>query len=330
MHPACSHQGRKPRERGTRVDGRSTEIQRLIGRTLRSVVDFEAFPDQTAWIDCDVLQADGGTRTAAINGAYVALCEAMNKLDRKRAIRAWPLTAQLSAVSVGVVKGECLLDLDYREDSKAEVDMNLVMTDPGHFLELQGTGEKEPFTTDQLHTMIEFAESGIEHIRETQSQVVERPAFLMSSEPSEPLELVVASMNPKKKAELAAMLDSVPVRVLSGADVDGAPRRGRGRRDLRAQRDQEGTRVGPGSRPLGSGRRLRPVRRRAFRSTWGLLRTLRLGRCRWQADRRTEQRQAAARTRRDSQTCARGTHTSSASWPSAIPWVACASSRWAL
>src|SRR5690606_21669729 len=126
-----------------RIGGRTSEIQRLIGRALRAVVDLEKLGERTIWIDCDVIQADGGTRTAAITGAYVALVDAINYLIKEGSIEVSPLMAYLAAISVGMVNGELLLDLCYEEDSQAEVDMNIVMTEEGRLIEIQGTAEKK-------------------------------------------------------------------------------------------------------------------------------------------------------------------------------------------
>ncbi len=167
-----STKGRKPRDRAGRVDGRSIEIQRLIGRALRSVVDFKKMTEKTVWVDCDVIQADGGTRTAAISGAWVALHDLFTEMDKRRVLRAWPLESQLGAVSVGVVDGEPLCDLDYSEDHRAETDMNLVMTGEGHFIEVQGTAEGAPFSRQELDTMLELGETGIRHIFEVQREVL--------------------------------------------------------------------------------------------------------------------------------------------------------------
>lgn len=147
---------RKQRDRAT-VDGRTTEIQRLIGRSLRAVVDFEALGENTITIDCDVLQADGGTRTASITGGYIALAEAVKQLGSPRPI----LLDSVAAISVGVVSGSPVLDLDYKEDSAAEVDMNVVMTGSGKFIEVQGTAEGVPFDQQTLNAMLELAKSGI-------------------------------------------------------------------------------------------------------------------------------------------------------------------------
>ncbi|MEL6430631.1 MAG: ribonuclease PH [Planctomycetota bacterium] len=159
-----STESRKAREKGTRVDGRSVEIQRLIGRALRAVVDTSLLTERTIWIDCDVLQADGGTRTAAISGAWVALSDALTWMDEKRLIRKWPLKSSLGAVSVGVVKGEPMLDLCYVEDSKADSDVNLVMTGEGEFVEVQGAAEGAPFSRAELDRLLELGEKGCREI----------------------------------------------------------------------------------------------------------------------------------------------------------------------
>lgn len=168
-----STEGRKSRDRSGRVDGRSVEIQRLIGRALRGVVDLERLPEKTLWVDCDVLQADGGTRTTAISGAWVALHDALTWMDERRILRSWPLVDQLGAISVGVVDGEPVADLDYSEDSKAEVDMNLVMTGKGEFIEVQGSAEGAPFSRATLDRMLEMGEAGIRQVFEHQKQALE-------------------------------------------------------------------------------------------------------------------------------------------------------------
>ena len=160
--------GRKPRDRAGKVDGRSVEIQRLIGRAIRGVVDFKKMTERTVWVDCDVLQADGGTRTAAISGAWVALHDLFTHMDSKRQLREWPLASQLGAVSVGIVDGVPLCDLNYGEDSRAETDMNLVMTGEGKFIEVQGAAEGAPFSRDELDALLEIGEVGIRRIFEAQ------------------------------------------------------------------------------------------------------------------------------------------------------------------
>lgn len=150
---------RKPRDKGAQ-DGRSVEIQRLIGRSLRAVVDLSLVGERTIWVDCDVIQADGGTRTCAISGAWVALHDLFTQLDKKRLLRGFPLKTALAAVSVGVVKGEVLCDLCYAEDSQAETDMNLVMTGDGRFVEVQGSAEGAPFSAAELQAMLTTGEAG--------------------------------------------------------------------------------------------------------------------------------------------------------------------------
>jgi ribonuclease PH len=164
MLPYSTHT-RKARDSSKgRVDGRSTEIQRLIGRAMRSAVDLEALGSRTAWVDCDVLQADGGTRTAAITGAQVALALAVRKLMTEGTLDANPLLDAVAAVSVGVVAGRSLLDLCYVEDVAAEVDMNLVMNAAGEFIEVQGTGEESTFTDSQLSEMLALGRAGVERL----------------------------------------------------------------------------------------------------------------------------------------------------------------------
>ena len=151
---------RTTREASTgRQKGRTVEIQRLIGRAIRAVADFEVFGERTLWLDCDVLQADGGTRCAAICGAYVAARRALDRFGLSRA-----LSDSIAAVSVGIVDGELLLDLDYPEDSRAEVDLNVVMTGDGRLVEVQATAERAPFTRGQLDTLLELAAGGISEI----------------------------------------------------------------------------------------------------------------------------------------------------------------------
>lgn len=154
------------------IDGRSQEIQRLIGRALRSVVSLEDLGERTIWIDCDVIQADGGTRTASITGAFVALHDAVESLIRSGALTESPIKTQVAAVSVGIVDGETVLDLCYEEDSKAHVDMNLIMTGEGEWIELQGTGEEKPFTQAQLMEMLTVGSEGIETLIAIQKEVM--------------------------------------------------------------------------------------------------------------------------------------------------------------
>ncbi len=174
MLPSATEQ-RKMRDRSGKVDGRSVEIQRLIGRSIRAVVDLKRLTERTIWIDCDVLQADGGTRTAAISGAYVALHDLLMHMDKKRLLRSWALSSQLAAVSVGVIDGVAVCDLDYSEDHRAEVDMNLVMTGKGEYVELQGSAEGATFGRDRLGEMLEMGEAAVRRIFEAQSTALGIP-----------------------------------------------------------------------------------------------------------------------------------------------------------
>jgi len=160
---------RTPREAAQgRVGGRTHEIQRIIGRSLRCVVDMRALGERTIWVDCDVIQADGGTRTTAINGAFVAVCLALAHMRTAGKLRGWPLLDWLAATSVGVVEGRPMLDLCYEEDSKADVDMNVVMTGDGRFVEVQGTAEQKPFAKPDLDRLLALAKAGIEQINDRQ------------------------------------------------------------------------------------------------------------------------------------------------------------------
>ncbi|MEH6575646.1 MAG: ribonuclease PH [Amphritea sp.] len=154
--------------------GRTVEIQRLIGRSLRACLDLKKLGENTITIDCDVIQADGGTRTASITGAYVALIDAINflKKDKNGAMKGNPIKYGLAAISVGIYKGEPVLDLDYAEDSKAETDMNVIMTDQGGFVEVQGTAEAAPYSQDELNAMLDLAKKGIAELAELQKQAL--------------------------------------------------------------------------------------------------------------------------------------------------------------
>jgi ribonuclease PH len=170
MLPRSSPQ-RINRER-SKVGGRTHEIQRLIGRALRSVVDMETLGERTVLIDCDVIQADGGTRTASITGAYIALVDALRHSQKQGSIDSLPVTDYLAAVSVGIVNGKAALDLCYSEDSAAETDMNLVMTGSGGIVEVQGTAEGEPFSKAELDNLIKLGEKGIKALIKKQSEVL--------------------------------------------------------------------------------------------------------------------------------------------------------------
>lgn len=152
--------------------GRTQEIQRLIGRSLRAVINLEALGERQVILDCDVIQADGGTRTASINGAYIALRDAVDTLLDKKIIKHDPIMGQLASISVGIYNGEAVLDLDYDEDSNAETDMNIVMNNAGHFIEVQGTAEGHAYTRDEMNQMLELAEKGIKEIIVAQDEAL--------------------------------------------------------------------------------------------------------------------------------------------------------------
>jgi ribonuclease PH len=166
--------GERRRRNRMRVDGRTQEIQRLIGRSLRAVVDLDRLGESSLLIDCDVLQADGGTRTAAITGAYVAMYDAVRGALREKRIRKSPILDAVAAVSVGRVNGRMLLDLDYVEDSEADVDMNVVMTGSGRFIEVQGTGEGATFTRDELEKLLRLGSRGIRSLVELQQKALRK------------------------------------------------------------------------------------------------------------------------------------------------------------
>lgn len=163
---------RKSRERGGKVDGRTTEIQRLIGRSFRAVADLSKLGERSLTIDCDVLQADGGTRTAAITGGFIALVDAVNTVFANASLDEYPLRNSVAAISVGIVDGEPTLDLDYAKDVRADVDMNVVMTGSGRFIELQGTGEEATFDDQELATLIGLAKGGIRDLTQLQKEAL--------------------------------------------------------------------------------------------------------------------------------------------------------------
>ncbi len=170
MLPAST--GKRRKRSRTGVDGRAAEIQRLIGRVMRSIVDFKLLGERTIWLDCDVLQADGGTRTAAINGAYVALSDAVKVLLADRRLISSPIREPVAAVSVGKVDDRILVDLDYSEDSHAQVDFNVAMTASGRFVEVQGSGEGDTFSRAELDSMLRSASKAIKQIIKTQEQAL--------------------------------------------------------------------------------------------------------------------------------------------------------------
>jgi ribonuclease PH len=181
MLPAATHT-RSRRERGSGgPKGRTQEIQRLVGRSLRSIVDTAALGEVTVTVDCDVLQADGGTRTAAITGAYIALHDALSTWRDAGKLAGIPLTEQVAATSVGMVDGELLLDLEYAEDSIAEVDMNVVMDGRGRFIEVQGTGEQTPFDRSRLDGLLDLATTGIDRLVVMQRKIVDEDLDVFES-----------------------------------------------------------------------------------------------------------------------------------------------------
>jgi len=167
-----STNSRKARDKGGKVDGRSVEIQRLIGRSLRAIVDLTSLGERTIWLDCDVLEADGGTRTAAINGAFVALVDALTANRKVIGAVEQVVTGSVAAVSIGLCDDEARLDLCYDEDRDADVDMNLVMTGEGRFIEIQGSGEEATFTRAQLNQLLELGEQGVRQITAAQKKTL--------------------------------------------------------------------------------------------------------------------------------------------------------------
>jgi len=202
MLPAST--GRRKQRDGLKKDGRGVEISRLIGRALRQAVDRERLGERTVTIDCDVLEADGGTRTAAITGGFVALCCAVDRLIQEGKLKESPIVHQIAAVSAGVVQGEPCLDLCYTEDSSADTDMNFVMNEQGEFIELQGTGEGAAFSREKLNRLIDLGESGCRQLMEAQRAALgTRAAWIGQKQ-----KLVLASNNAHKIQELKAMLGS--------------------------------------------------------------------------------------------------------------------------
>ena len=188
-----------------KVSGRTQEIQRLIGRSLRAVSQLEALGERTVWIDCDVIQADGGTRTASITGGFVALVLALQKMREASIIDSMPVQDYVAATSVGIVGGTPLLDLAYEEDSSADVDMNVVKTGDGRFIEVQGTAEAEPFGRDALDRLLELADIGTRHLIELQRDIV--GSFLEGM-----MQLLIATSNQGKLDEIRIILDGLPDR----------------------------------------------------------------------------------------------------------------------
>ncbi len=218
MLPGATPQ-RKSREFLKR-DGRSVEIQRLIGRALRSVCRLEALGERTVYIDCDVLQADGGTRTASITGAFVALCLACDRLLREGSIVDSPIRTQVAAVSVGISGGEPVLDLDYPEDSHAAVDMNIVMSGDGNIVELQGTGEQRPFSRVELDRLLALGEEGVRRLMQAQREALGEAAGCIGRKPR----LLLATGNAHKVVEFKTMLgDRFDVMSMKDVGIDCEP-----------------------------------------------------------------------------------------------------------
>ncbi len=172
MLPSSTHT-RKQRDKGGKVDGRAVEIQRLIGRAMRAIIDLKQIGERTLWIDCDVLQADGGTRCASITGAYMALWDCLLRMKDEGKLKYWPLIDSVAAVSVGIVSGIPVIDLDYTEDFAAETDMNVVMTGKGRFIEVQGTAEEHSFPREQLDQLLDLATQGINEITTLQRAILD-------------------------------------------------------------------------------------------------------------------------------------------------------------
>lgn len=173
MLPSSTHTRTNREASRGKLSGRTQEIQRLIGRSLRAVVDLEAMGERTIWIDCDVIQADGGTRCASITGAFIAMALAFKKLKKEKRIDSIPIKNYVAAVSVGVSGNQNILDLDYEEDSSAAVDLNIVKTGLGGFVEIQGTAEREPFSDKQMGSLLSLADKGVKELIAIQENVVE-------------------------------------------------------------------------------------------------------------------------------------------------------------
>ena len=218
MLPSATQKRKRRDSSKGKVDGRSQEIQRLIGRAIRSVVDLSALGERTIWIDCDVIQADGGTRTASITGAYVALADALYSLYKNKDIKKMPMDSMLAAISVGVVDGDVRLDICYDEDSKAEVDTNVVMNNRGEFIEIQGTGEERPFTKLELVKILEYAEKGNKELMRIQRKILGEVAdAIIGCEYKK--EAVIATGNAHKLEEIGKLLDDIDFKIESLKDV---------------------------------------------------------------------------------------------------------------
>lgn len=173
MMPSSTHSRTQREASKGKLSGRTQEIQRLIGRSLRTVVDMDQLGERTVWIDCDVIQADGGTRCASITGAFIALSLALKKLQKENIIETIPIKDYVAAISVGIAEGQSILDLNYDEDSSADVDLNIVKTGSGGYVEIQGTAEREPFNNEQLESLLSLADKGVKELIEIQKSVIE-------------------------------------------------------------------------------------------------------------------------------------------------------------
>ncbi|MEG0689729.1 MAG: ribonuclease PH [Clostridium sp.] len=208
---------RKPREssRG-KVDGRTSEIQRLIGRSLRSVVDMKVLGEKTIWIDCDVIQADGGTRCASITGAFIAMVDAINVLSKQTPFKVYPIKSYVAAVSCGILENEVILDLCYEEDSNAQVDMNVVMTDVHEFIEVQGTGEERPYTFNEMNRMLGMAKGGVDSLINIQREALGKDAQRIGEGRKRRIDkIVIASNNNHKIVEFKNIMDTLCIDVES-------------------------------------------------------------------------------------------------------------------
>ena len=215
-----STQQRKVRDSSKgKIDGRSQEIQRLIGRAIRSVVDLNKLGERTIWVDCDVIQADGGTRTASITGAFVAVAEAIYKLYKDGLIKKMPIENFVSAISVGIVNDQCLLDICYEEDSHAQVDMNIIMTDKCEFVEVQGTGEERPFSRKDLNKLLELGAKGNKELIKIQRKALGEIADeILGMEYGD--DIVISTGNAHKLEEIGAILKDLDYNIHSLKDVN--------------------------------------------------------------------------------------------------------------
>ena len=222
MLPGSTRQRKMRDSTRGKVDGRSQEIQRLIGRSLRNAVDFTKLGERTIWIDCDVIQADGGTRTTSINGAFIAMALAVKKLYDKKIISSFPIDSFISAISVGIVKGENVLDLCYEQDSNAQVDMNVVMTSKGEFVEIQGTGEQTPFSREALNDLLTMAEEANKKIVNLQKEILgEEITYLITGEKKPKFEeVLIATTNEHKLDEIGKILTKYGTKYKSLSDYN--------------------------------------------------------------------------------------------------------------